>query len=132
MTDDLANYLAGGAESKHPLDRFTQKVITNLLMHYCIPWLTSCLQKYPESYFHQKMVDPRWDFIADWKLNHADKYPKFIAGARKLRHRFTFDTDAVTDRVVNSIKLKAGWTIHPYEYILLRDVVDRVRQEIYS
>lgn len=131
--DELAGYLSGAAQDNtHPLDRFTQRVITNLLMHYCIPWLVSCIEKYPESYFHQKMLDPSWDFIMDWKINHADKYPRFINGARKLRHRFRFDTDAITDRVIHTIQARAGWTIKSYEYILLKDVIERVRQEIYS
>ena len=131
--DRLAEYLAGAAQpGTHALDRFTHKVITNLLMHYCIPWLAHCLSSYSEAEFHAKMMDPSWDFITDWKINHADKYPRFINGARRLRHRFTFDVDAITERVVGSIRMQAGWQVYPYEYIILRDTIERVKGEIYA
>src|SRR5437899_549772 len=127
----LADYLSSGTQvGTHALDKFTQNIVTNLLMHYCIPWLTHCVTRYSEQDFHRKMADPTWDFIMDWQINHADRYPKFIAGARKLRHRFVFNTDVITERVVGSIKMKAGWQIYPYEYMILRDTIERVRNEI--
>ena len=110
MSDhDLADYLTQGAQDrKHPLDRFTNKIVTSLLMRYCIPWLAHCLSTYSESDFHSRMSDPFFDFINDWKMNHPDKYPKFIHGARKLRHRFTFDTEQVLGRIMYVVQFKSG------------------------
>ena len=132
--ENLADYLSGAVSpgKQHALDRFTQKVVTNLLMHYCIPWLASCLTRYSEADFHAKMADPSWDFVYDWEINHKDRFHKFIAGARRLRHRFVFDVDAITERVVGSIRMKAGWQIYPYEYMILQDTISRVRDLIYG
>ncbi len=134
MSDDrLADYLAGAAQpGTHALDRFTHRVITNLLMHYCIPWLAHCLTTYSEADFHARMLDPSFDFISDWRLNHADRYPKFVAGARRLRHRFRFDVDAITERVATSISTQAGWQIYPFEYLILHSTISRVKDEIYG
>lgn len=131
--DDLARYLAGGlsTDKMHPLDKFTHKLIMNVLYQIVIPWFVTVITKYPEAYFHQKMADPSWDFIVDWKTNHADKYGKMIHYARKLRRRFHFDTQEVLNRVVGALNEEAGWIIYPEETMQLYDVIDRVRAEIY-
>lgn len=134
MSDDehLASYLSSAVQpGQHALDKFTQKVVTNLLMYYCIPWLASCLTRYSEADFHAKMADPTWDFITDWQVNHGERFDKFIKGARRLRHRFVFDVDAITERVAGSIQMKAGWRIFPFEYLILHDTISRVRNQIY-
>ena len=133
MSEDLAKYLAQGASTpKHPLDRFTNRIVTNLLMRYCVPWLEACLTKYSEYDFHMRMLDPSFDFVNDWYTNHPKKYRSFLSGARKLRHRFTFDTDQVLQRVMYAIQVKSGLNIYPSEVIRLRDTIDMVRMEIYS
>src|SRR5215831_16428270 len=123
MSDDnLANYLAGAANTKsHPLDRFTNRIVTNMLMKFCIPWLSSCLQKYSETEFHMRMSDPYFDFIDDWYSNHPNKYNAFIKAARKMRHRYTYDPEAVTQRVRYVLETRAGWTVYDHELIKLRD-----------
>ena len=134
MSDDnISNYLAGGVDSKaHPLDRFTHKVVTNLLMRGAIPWLVSCLEKYTEEEFHMRMADPYFDFIDDWWSHHPKRYEAFIRGAKKMRHRFNFDVAAITDRVIFVLGQKAGWTVYPQEVNKLRDTIQRVGEEIYS
>lgn len=133
MTADLADHIAGGVTGKgaHPLDRFTHKIITNILHSVAIPWLTSCIMKYDESFFHMRMADPNWDYIYDWETNHYSMYHKFINGARRLRHRFHFDIDEVTDLVVYAIQ-SHGWTVFLQERDKLRSTVERVRADIYA
>lgn len=132
--DDLAKYLAGGLTSDrmHPLDKFTHNLITNIIYKLVIPWFVYVIQKYDEMYFHQKMLDPSWDFITDWKINHYERYGKMIRYSRKFRHRFHFDTDEVLNRVLGALRAEAGWTIYDHEILKLRDTIDRVRIEIYS
>lgn len=133
MSDDIANYLASAAGTKqHPLDRFTNKIVTNLLMRYCIPWLASCLEKYTEEEFHMRMADIYFDFIDDWYSNHPGKYNAFIKGAKKMRHRFTYDPEAITQRVIFILENRGGWHVYDYEVPKLRDTILRVGEEIYS
>lgn len=133
MSDDITNYLAGAVNTKqHPLDRFTDKLVTNLLHKLAIPWLVSCLEKYSEEEFHMRMADPYFDFIDDWYSNHPKKYNAFIKGAKKMRHRFTFDVQGITSRVIFVIESKSGWKVYDYEVPKLRDTIMRVGEEIYS
>lgn len=132
-SDDITNYLAGAADNnQHPLDRFTKKIVTNLLSRYCVPWLVSCLEKYSETEFHMRMSDPYFDFIDDWYSNHPKKYNTFIAVAKKMRHRFNYDVAAITERVIFVLGQKAGWQVYDYEKTKLWDTVQRVGEEIYS
>ena len=79
-----------------------------------------------------RMSDPYFDFIDDWWSNHPKKYEGFIKGARKMRHRFNFDVEAITNRVIYVIEKNSGWHIYPTEYSKLRDTIQKVGEEIYS
>ena len=129
--EETAGYLAEGVNKKgHPLDRFVKRVVTNILIHYAVPWLTECLSKYSNADFHQKMM-LGFDFISDWKMNHPERYEKFIKGAKKMKDSFNFDVDEITNRIVLLLGSK-GWIVYDWEAGRLRQTIYQVKLEIYG
>jgi hypothetical protein len=129
---DLANFMTDGVQPKtHALDRFVRKFVNTLVNSFVVPWLASCLAKYSEYDFHARMQDPQFDFIADWKTNHPDKYPAFIRKAQKLKHNIDFNENEITDRIVRILN-EQGWTVYAFERDKLLSTVVRVKGEIYG
>lgn len=125
---DLAKYLGEAVKKdSHPLDLFVRKVVNNILLEFCIPWLTECLEKYTEQDFHDRMNDTLFDFVDDWKTNHAKWFRAFIFGARRLRHAYDWDSKAITERVVAVLTQRQGWTISENEYVRLFHTMEQLR-----
>lgn len=132
---DIADDLVDAIDTK-PASRFTKHmrgVVTDILMDMAVPWLLRCFQKYSEEDFHQKVLYEGFDFINDWKTNHADWYWDFVNRARnKVVKRFIeFDVDRIAAKVI-SLLHKKGWYIYPGEENIIMDTVRRLRLEIYG
>lgn len=115
----------------HPLDLFVKRVVNSMLTEFCIPWLVSCLQKYSEDDFHKRMLDPDFDFISDWKANHAKKFKAFVLGARRLRYAYDFNSQAITMKVI-AILEDNNWKVNETETIQLFYTMESLKQMIES
>ena len=115
----------------HPLDLFVKRVVNSMLTEFCIPWLVSCLQKYSEDDFHKRMLDPDFDFVNDWKTNHAKKFKAFILGARRLRYAYDFNSQAITMKVI-AILENNDWKIDETETIQLFYTMESLKDLIES
>ena len=129
--DDLSKFLSSSVKPTHALDKFVNKVINQLVDHYVVPWLVSCLSRYNEADFHARIADPYFDFLTDWKTNHS-KFNKFIAGARKFRNRYKFDVEETLSKVLLILESEAKWNVAPHEIPKLRKAISDVHAEIYS
>ena len=95
-------------------NRFTntiRKVLTNWLIAIVVPWLAYCLRKYSEDEFHAKMADSNFDFLVDWKTNHAKRYNDMIRLARKYKNMFVLDEWEVMDRVLTILRTETSWDV---------------------
>lgn len=130
---ELAKYFADAVQKdSHPLDLFVKKIVNNILLEFCIPWLLSCFEKYNEADFHTRMKDSLFDFINDWEQNHAKRFKAFMLGARRLRSYYDFDSKAITERVVAVLTQRQGWTLTEEETVRLYYTMEALRQRIES
>lgn len=130
--DGWGDYLADGmkTQSNHPIDRFVRRFVKNMLTEFALPWLGDCLTKYSEAEFHQKMAEG-FDFIGDWRLNHGRKFSAFMMGAKRMKNKFDFDVDEITNKIIVLLN-QAGWTVYQGEYVKLYNTISAVKDMIYS
>lgn len=115
----------------HPLDLFVKRVVNSMLTEFCIPWLVNCLEKYTEADFHNKMLDPDFSFIDDWRANHTKKFKAFVLGARRLRYAYDFNSQAITMKVITILE-NNGWSVNDTETIQLFYTMEALKQMIES
>lgn len=117
-------------KDQHPLDRFVKKVVSSILTEAAVPWLIECLDKYSEEDWHSRMSDPMWDFINDWETNHKRRFKAFMLGARKMRYAYDFNSQTITDKVIEILKRRNGWIIYDDEYVRLYLTLEQLRRMI--
>jgi hypothetical protein len=114
-------------------NRFTRtirKVITNWMLAAVVPWLAYCLQKYSEQDFHTRMDDPSFDFLADWKTFHLQRYNTMLKIAKRWKGIYELDVNEVLDLIVKILNKESGWTVYPWEKLKLLSTIMRVKNEI--
>lgn len=95
-------------------------------------WLEECFEKYSEEYYHEQM-GRGFKFISDWKINHADKYAKFINMTRKplIRSIIKIDENDILRRV-EMILNKKGWVMYDSEKQLILADIRELKKDIYG
>lgn len=130
---DVSDFLSSGVKPNkkaHALDTFVSKVVKNIVNTEIIPWLSECLTKYSVLDFHERMLDPNFDFIQDWETYHGTRFRLFIKSWRKFRNKIDFNTEEIVYRVVGVLQ-QNGWEIYDFEIRRLRETIKRLRDMIY-
>lgn len=126
----LAHDLAKAAKPKSRFDAAMNSLLTNLLLQLVIPWIKYCFEKYSEAEFHRQM-DNGFDFIADWKTNHRERFPKFMRIARALRNRYTYDEIAIYAEVMKEFS-KRQFSLREWEKTKMMATILELKSLIYS
>ena len=128
-TIDVDN-LAGAVTAKSKFDHAVSQVVTSLLLQLIIPWIEYCFRKYDEKHFHTQMSNG-FDFIADWKDNHPDRYTIILNAIRRVRNRIILNEDKILQVVLNELK-KRGWIVTEWEKGRFRENISTLIKEIYT
>lgn len=128
--DDFISQSVAGYRMKSGFDAGIKRTITNLMLRMVAPNLARCFGRYTEQYFHQRLASG-FDFIDDWKANHASDYNKFMWVARRLRHRYDFDENQIYLAVTGLLQ-KKGWILYDAEKVVIWNDILNVKNDIYS
>lgn len=126
ITDDLKKAVT--ARSKSRFDTVVSSVVTPILVQLIEPWVQKCFEKYTEEYFHMKM-STGFDFIADWKKNHNQKYRMIVGSLRRIRNKIELNEDTILPIVLKALE-KHGWTIEEWEKNRFRSNLSTLIAEI--
>lgn len=121
--------LSDAVTPKSRFDHAVGQVVTSLLMQLIVPWIEYCFHKYSEREFHQRMTEG-FDFIADWKENHPERYQLIIRPIRRVRNRIILNEDKILSVVLNELK-KRNWSITEWEKQRFRENISTLISEIY-
>ena len=131
---DVSDFLTSGIKANkktHALDTFVSRIVKNIVDTEIIPWLAECLTKYSVLDFHERMLDPNFDFITDWEVHHGTRFKLFIRSWRKFRDKIEFNTAEIVYRIVGVLQ-QNGWEVYDFEIKRLFQLIERLRHMIYD
>jgi hypothetical protein len=121
--------------------RNTIESITNQFFNIIVLYFN----KYTEKQFHERMnnqyiiLDQNtgekitclgFDFIGDWRKNHATKLYVFMKMAKTNKDYFTFSEEKILETMTELFKAK-GWTLLEHERIGIEQTVKRLYNLLY-
>ena len=117
-----------------------QNVISGITV-LIVPFMTNILGKYDEHAFHRAMTQTYkdedgmicngFDFIGDWKRNHALQFSVLVPAARMMRNSLNFNIDIATNLICDIIA-SWGWRLTFNERFAIRHLLNRIKRLIYS
>jgi hypothetical protein len=125
----MGHELARTARPRGRFDSAMASILTNMLMQLVVPWINFCFAKYSEPEFHSIMATD-FDFIADWKLNHKERFTKFVKTARVLRNRFDYNELDIYDEIIKIFE-RRGFQLTEKEKLRMMETVLTLKDIIY-